>query len=1034
MLNSLTFPKYFSIQTTSLCNASCVFCPYKDIKDLFPRKIMDMTLYKKIIDECGNYRDIERIILYMNNEPLTDPYLIERINYAKERLPRTSVHILTNGLLLTEETAEGLINSGLDWIGISFQGIRKETVEKAMGIPFEIALGRISNFIDKAKEKKNIEEYVMLTFLKHKYLDKEEKKEAVNFWKNKGIKRISYFDGSVSRAGNTQDLPKVYHRGKIVGCNSIWADEMIHIVEDGKVLLCCMDWRREIILGDLNNESVYEAWNGGRRQIWATISGKKTMPDKFLCRKCEEAKLELAEEGPSKSRLFNEEPAAIGDGESKEGEELILVMTPPWQTKMVPLGVAYLSSFLKSRGVKVKVIDLNVKLFNECASDKKYFWEIGTINSFTVSQLTKKFTQTFYRELEDFIEEICNSQAKFIGFSTTIASSGIAVYLAHQIKLRKSAKITILGGSGCYWNTFKIDPEKLIDIFVVGEGEFSLLKIIEKFKETKSLSGILGIQGTVVCLDKQYFSFLPSSHIKKIDELSFPQFREFNLEDYNKGSMYKPLPLLISRGCINNCSFCIDHKISYPFRARDPYKVVEEIKFHLERYGRNDFEFNDLLCNGDLRQLEKICDLIIEANLDIKWTSYAVIRRGMSLELFKKMRKAGCRYICYGMESASDAVLKKMNKKYNARLAEEVIRNTHNASIDTAINIIIGHPAESEKEFRKTCKFIERNKDFIFQVTNVSTCFLMLETDLMNNLDKYGVYFKPSLKAYFNTLLGKKISCPNHRKFYAYSGNTPRARARWMRRFLKLLHKVDIHYVIINYVKEQDKNLNKFIERLGTNTDIVKYKHFKLDASQKGQCKIWFKNMELTADVGMNTSFCVNGKWIDSSSAKWKVKSSGSRLDINLKWIDFSVTQHWRVKFTGRRIIDWEVKTYFNGEVDVDESKMGIIVSDKYSKYAFERSERDFPNLFTKNWEQILFLPLTEIALTADMFLPGIVLRGESRKAVFSQLQNSPSPLYARMFNMCYLMNNDRLGHSNKGQKFGKGDILEGKLRIYLKS
>ena len=78
-----SFPKYLSIQTTSSCNASCIFCPYDDIKDLFPKKIMDIGLFRKIIDECSRQRDVKVIILYMNNEPLTDPYLIERINYAK---------------------------------------------------------------------------------------------------------------------------------------------------------------------------------------------------------------------------------------------------------------------------------------------------------------------------------------------------------------------------------------------------------------------------------------------------------------------------------------------------------------------------------------------------------------------------------------------------------------------------------------------------------------------------------------------------------------------------------------------------------------------------------------------------------------------------------------------------------------------------------------------------------------------------------------------------------------------------------------
>jgi len=287
----ILFPKCLSIQTTSLCNAACIFCPYASIKDLFPNKIMEMSLFKKIIDECSQHKNVERIILYMNNEPLTDPCLAQRADYAKEKLPWAGVHILTNGALLTEEIAGKLLRSKLDWIGISFHGIRKDTIEKAMGINYERSLERICAFIKKAESSKNIKEYIMITFLRHKYLTDDEKREAEDFWRARGIERISYFDGPISRAGNVEGLAKVYHREAIVGCNSIWADEMIHIVEDGSVVLCCMDWKREVVLGDLNTETLVEVWNGKRSRVWDGIEGKEELAGDFPCRRCEAAKV-----------------------------------------------------------------------------------------------------------------------------------------------------------------------------------------------------------------------------------------------------------------------------------------------------------------------------------------------------------------------------------------------------------------------------------------------------------------------------------------------------------------------------------------------------------------------------------------------------------------------------------------------------------------------------------------------------------------------------------------------------------------------
>jgi len=289
MIKNLNYPKYLSIQTTSLCNGHCIFCPYDEIRSRFPNNIMEDGLFKKIIDECSHYQNVENLIVYLNNEPLTDPYLVKRINYAKDKVPWASVHILTNGSLLTDDLADELINSKLDWIGISLHGIKKETIEKAMGLNYELTFKRVLNFIDKAKDKRNVKDFIMLTFLRHKYLTPEEKDETMKFWQDKGIERISYFDGPVSRAGNVKNLPPVRHK-KIQGCNSIWANEMIHTAENGDVILCCMDWRREIIIDNINNQSIYNIWNSEEyQQIRNKRDGKSSSEDNFICKRCEAA-------------------------------------------------------------------------------------------------------------------------------------------------------------------------------------------------------------------------------------------------------------------------------------------------------------------------------------------------------------------------------------------------------------------------------------------------------------------------------------------------------------------------------------------------------------------------------------------------------------------------------------------------------------------------------------------------------------------------------------------------------------------------
>lgn len=286
----LKFPKYIMLQTTSHCNGRCIFCPYPEVKDELPQGNMGGNLYRKIIDECSQYNSsIERIMPYLMNEPLMDEDIVKKINYAKEKNPQSSIHILTNGSLLTEELSMALINSKLDWVGISVHGIYPKTIYDAMGLNPELTLKRIGQFIEMARRSgRNIEEFIIITFLKHKYLTEKEKEETFNFWQEKGIRRISYFEGPISRAGNVSSLPRVRHFS-VGGCTTIWANELLPILYNGDAVICCMDWRREVVLGNVKNSSIYEIWNGKRKKAWDMVEGKTESPEDFICKRCEAA-------------------------------------------------------------------------------------------------------------------------------------------------------------------------------------------------------------------------------------------------------------------------------------------------------------------------------------------------------------------------------------------------------------------------------------------------------------------------------------------------------------------------------------------------------------------------------------------------------------------------------------------------------------------------------------------------------------------------------------------------------------------------
>ncbi len=422
--------------------------------------------------------------------------------------------------------------------------------------------------------------------------------------------------------------------------------------------------------------------------------------------------------------------------------KLILINCPPWGVVMPPLGIAYLSAYLKSKGVYADILDLNLALYEQADSKQQIFWQLDEINRIKPLNIAENIFQTFEKNIDQFAQSL--SEYQIIGFSTNNLISAIfAGFAAKKIKILYPDKIIILGGPGIYhsWDRKTVDKEN-IDFFIIGEGEEALLKFINEFEVNQSPDYLCSrVPGLLYAKDSANVRYLPWQPVKDINSLAYPTFEEFELNKYNKSTKYHPLPMLMSRGCINQCSYCIDWYICSDFRMRRPEQIIEEMKFLKQKYKITHIEFNDLLCNGNLHALHKLCRLMQQEKLDLTWISYAAIRKNMTQELLDDMKLAGCNSLCYGLESGSDAILNKMNKHYSSADAQAVIEKTFKANIQVSVNIIVGFPGETKTDFQQTIDFIRRNSQYIAQVTNVSSFVLMPGSDVGVYPQRFGVKF-----------------------------------------------------------------------------------------------------------------------------------------------------------------------------------------------------------------------------------------------------------------------------------------------------
>jgi radical SAM superfamily enzyme YgiQ (UPF0313 family) len=420
--------------------------------------------------------------------------------------------------------------------------------------------------------------------------------------------------------------------------------------------------------------------------------------------------------------------------------DVLLVMCPPWDILKPPIGLASLAAYMESKGYPTVAWDLNIKLFNLLGDTPiGDVWDLRSGKAFATPDMTDRFFKQVPGLFEQIIDRILETSAKYIGFSIHSNNFMMAETLTPMIKLRDPSRKVIFGGPQTAW-LYHIDELKMMsaDAHVMGEGELTLFDAVRHHEakgEFKPGPGLIVSAGKGEGISE----FVLRKPVNKLDLLPYPTYRDIELTDYHAPDGKPILPFMFSRGCTGKCTFCNDHIIGTRFRSRSAENAVAEIEQHLTELGVRHFGFNDLVCNGNLKALETFCDLLIEKDLGIEWWSNAVVRKGMSIELYRKMRASGCIGIIFGLESGSDKMLKLMNKYYTSDVAEENIRNCHNAGIETMVNIIVGFPGETEKEFRETVDFIRRNAEYLDRVANLNPLQIPPGTEIDNFAKRFGI-------------------------------------------------------------------------------------------------------------------------------------------------------------------------------------------------------------------------------------------------------------------------------------------------------
>ncbi|UCB56994.1 MAG: radical SAM protein [Candidatus Omnitrophota bacterium] len=250
------FPIHLDIETTNICNLHCPFCA-TTFKNWGPYKkgLLDLSLFKRIIDE-GADNGLCSVKLSLRGEPLLHPDIAEMVAYAKKR-GIIDIYFNTNGTFLDENKINQLIDSGLDRISISFEGISKEVYQRYRpGAEYESVVDNIKK-LRQIRDKRNLPhpkiriQTVLLPELREAFT------EYVGFWE-KIADEVSYLDAR-------KETPKDKHKGGIAdwACPFLW--QRMVILWDGTILPCLMhgvDNFSLMSLGNVKELSIKEMWQG----------------------------------------------------------------------------------------------------------------------------------------------------------------------------------------------------------------------------------------------------------------------------------------------------------------------------------------------------------------------------------------------------------------------------------------------------------------------------------------------------------------------------------------------------------------------------------------------------------------------------------------------------------------------------------------------------------------------------------------------------------------------------------------------------
>lgn len=363
--------------------------------------------------------------------------------------------------------------------------------------------------------------------------------------------------------------------------------------------------------------------------------------------------------------------------------ELLLIQTPyiddygPMKKAAgtyFPLGLGYISAYVKQHCYDTKLIDPNVQgicldgIAQVVLQNKPLIVGI----SFMTPQIEK--ARKICRHIRQVAPEIC-----------------IVLGGAHPTAVPKQ--------------TLQYIPEA--DIAVIGEGERTTLELLRVISQGKS--AFEKVPGLCFHRNGQLISTNPRDPIENLDTLPFPDRNLIDQRLYHTQSFLncsrRSATIYTSRGCPGRCVFCCSgHRLRSKVRERSIDNVMAEIDWLVENRQIDYLLIKDDTFTFRRSRVEEFCELISLKHPRLRWHCMGRVNT-VNYELLAKMKKAGLRDIFFGLESGDSDILKRARKGTTLDQGRQAIEDCNKLGIRTYGAFILGLPGESKESIERTIHF-----------------------------------------------------------------------------------------------------------------------------------------------------------------------------------------------------------------------------------------------------------------------------------------------------------------------------------------